>query len=146
MTLTIKKMSDSTELVPMPPKLLQVLSSEAKDTKEIILRSNSSMMQRKQDAKEYYEPAERLSESIQITRERFQQKRDEAMQLILNETEQLKQIQKINENSLIELRKSTDYLNNAPPESNDSPINLAVRSIASLLPFVSFALLAFCTR
>ena len=45
-------MSDSTELVPMPPKLLQVLSSEAKDTKEIILRSNSSMMQRKQDAKE----------------------------------------------------------------------------------------------
>ena len=139
-------MSDSTELVPMPPKLLQVLSSEAKDTKEIILRSNSSMVQRKQDAKEYYEPAERLSESIQATRERFQQKKNEAMRLILNETEQLRQIQRINENSLAELKKSTDYLNNTPSGSNDSPINLAVRSIASLFPFVTFALLAFCTR
>lgn len=139
-------MNESTELVPMPPKLLQVLSSEAKDTKEIILRSNSSMIQRKQDAKEYYEPVERLSESIQITRERFQQKKNEAMRLILNETEQLKQIQKINENSLNELRKSTDYLNNDPYESNESPTCLAVRSIASLFPFVSFALLAFCTR
>ncbi|KAK8891813.1 hypothetical protein M9Y10_029034 [Tritrichomonas musculus] len=139
-------MNESTELVPMPPKLLQVLSSEAKDTKEIILRSNSSMVQRKQDAKEYYEPAERLNESIQITRQRFKQKEEEAMRLILHETEQLRQIQQINENSLIELRKSTDYLNNSSLETNDSPINLAVRSIASLFPFVTFAILAFCTR
>ena len=139
-------MSESSELVPMPPKLLQVLSTEAKDTKEIILKSNSSMVQRKQDAKEYYEPVDRLNESIQLTRQRFQQKENEAMNLILNETEQLRQIHQMNENSLIELKKSTNYLNNAPQQSNDSPINLAIRSISSLFPFMAFAILAFCTR
>ncbi|OHT00293.1 hypothetical protein TRFO_07943 [Tritrichomonas foetus] len=139
-------MTESKEITPMPPKLLQVLSSEVKDTKEIITKSYASMVQRKQDARDYYEPAENLHESIKQTREQFHKKATAALNLIASETEQLRQIQQANEYSLDELKKSAEFLNTAPSMPNDTPIKLAVRSVASFFPFVAFAMLAFCAK
>ena len=130
----------------MPTKLIQVLTNEVKDTKGIIVKSYESMLQRRSEAKEYYEPAENLHKSIRNTRKQFQKKAEASLKLISNETEQLRQILLLNQTSIEELRKSAEYLQNIPTENNDYPMNLAIRSLSLLFPFMTFGIVSLCSQ
>ena len=104
------------------------------------------MLKRRNDANEYYEPAKNLHYSIKQTRQRFQEKANAALELIANETNQLRQIHEVNKQSIEELNRSAEYLKGMKSEPNDSPIRLAVRTVSSFLPFIAFGIIAFCAR
>ncbi|KAH0794028.1 hypothetical protein GPJ56_002056 [Histomonas meleagridis] len=123
--------------------LIKVLSSEVKDTKDAIYQTYSSMKKRREKSQEYYQPIKALSNAIQQTRIGFCQQSENCVKQIEGEIEQLKQIQKDNAISKEELQKTTEMLNSTPPQGDDSPLSLAIRSLSAMAPFVLFALISF---
>lgn len=138
--------SRMTAETPMLPILLENLSSEVKESKEIISQSYFTMLQRQQDSTKYYQPVNVFLEHIRRTRDEFNRQVDCALQLIEDETKQLQELQNVNIDSIKELQNSAAILRNAVLPEDDNPIALAIRSFAAMLPLVSFAIITFCTK
>lgn len=132
------------EELPMP--YIRALTSEIKETKNIITTAHNQMIERKQESKEYYEPATVLYHNVKKTRMEFEKKADEILELINKESKDLNKLKKVNEISIKELDAAAQMLAQAPDPEEDQPIKLAVRAVAVLFPFVTFALFSICSK
>ena len=124
----------------MAPQLIMSLSADVKGTEYVISKARETMMRRKEDAYSYYEPARNLLASIKRTREEFRKKTSDTLDLIKRETEEMKEIQRLNEAALRELHTTRDELERQSQFVDDSPVMIAVRGVAAMLPFVLFSL------
>lgn len=124
----------------MAPQLIMSLSEDVKGTEYVISKARETMMRRKEDTFGYYEPARNLLSSIKRTREEFRKKSSDTLDLIKRETEEMKEIQGLNEAALRELDTTKAELERQSQLVDDSPIMIAVRGIAAMFPFVLFSL------
>ena len=127
----------------MPEPYLKALRQEVDETKRILSQTENQIRQRQIDAEKYYSPIETFISSVQKTREKLHTETQKTLDLIEQETRELEEIEAINRNAIHELQISSDVISDRPIPEDDHPIGLALRSIASLFPFVTFALLSF---
>ena len=127
----------------MPEPYLKPLRQEVDETKRILAQAENQIHQRQINAEKYYSPIDSFISSIQKTRERLHDETQNAISLIELETRELEDIETINQNAIHELQISSNVVSDRPIPEDDHPIGLALRSIASLFPFITFALLSF---
>ena len=128
------------------PQLIRSLSADVKATEGVISEARETMMRRRKDNCEYYQPAWNLNESIKRTRVNFKRKVNETLELIRRETEELREIQAITGESTAEVRRTAEEIREKPSIVDESPVMVSVRAMAAMLPFVAFTLFNFCNR
>ena len=130
----------------MPLPYVKALTSEVKETKQIIKETKEKMDLRKKENQDYYEPANVLFESVRNTHREFDARAEAVLQKINDEKEELLRLKRCNEDNLTELQKSAEVFRQESEENKDQPLGIAIRAIAAMFPFVAFGLFTICSK
>ena len=124
----------------LPAPYMRALTNEVKSIQKIIDKAHGMMEQRTEEDKRYYEPTNALIDAIKSARFRFLENVADAAEIIEEETQRIEKIKQANQSALDELMISTNVLADAPIPEDSHPVGLAVRSLASIFPFLVFSL------
>lgn len=125
----------------MPLPYIRALSNEVKETKQMFIETEEKMLERKSESLEHYRPVNNLLDSVRDTRVKFHHRAELLFNMIENETEQLLEIQRINNETVEQIRDTIDSIKEKGNEKDNNSVCLVVRSIAAFFPFILYAML-----
>jgi hypothetical protein len=130
----------------VPAQIVQSLSEGVRAADGVIERVVRAVSDRQKEVAEYTEPARNLLGLVEATRGELKRRVGSALEMIDGETEELREIYRLNEQAVLDLQRTAAELREAPTGESDSPMLMIVRAMSSLMPFAVFAFLRFWPR
>lgn len=122
----------------MNPYLLS-LTKEINDILQILNEAKNNMDERKDSAQEYYKPTKALIQKVKEAKKQVEQKSISTINMIDKECQELEEILKIYEDLDDELQEMDELLDKEPEPQENLPFMVAVKALASMLPFCAYA-------
>jgi predicted ribosome quality control (RQC) complex YloA/Tae2 family protein len=123
----------------VPAHLVRSLAAEVEVAKTAITAAYDRALKLQDDMRDYHEPVRELSVHVRATREEFETKVSEALEMIEQESAQLRAIIAENERSIEVLGRVAGELRDRPLRAGDDTVSTAIRVLVSLFPLAAFA-------
>jgi valyl-tRNA synthetase len=128
-------------MADVPGHLVRSLAVEVEAAKASVAAAYELALKLQDDLHDYHAPVRDLSVHVRATRAEFEARVGEALEMIEQESEQLRAIIAENERTIEDLARIAAEIRDKPPRTEDDAVPTAIRVLVSVFPLAVFT---FC--